>query len=166
MYQGIASFILVFLYFPFVIAGDFTLSHSDPEWNGKVVPKKGICKYFSGGGYSPEIKVSNIPSGAVKLDIQFTDLDYGNTGGHGKFEMTISGVNEITIPSMQGESSEKLPLNIRGIKKNHSRRGNATKHYYLGACSGGRSHTYVVYIYARDEKGKKLSKAKLKLGNY
>ena len=55
-----------------------------------------------GKGLSPSIQISNIPAGTVKLLVNFTDLDYGDEGGHGGFEVKVSGENSIVFPSMEG----------------------------------------------------------------
>jgi phosphatidylethanolamine-binding protein (PEBP) family uncharacterized protein len=146
-------------------AADLTLSHLDPAWkDGKGdVPEKGLCKR-DGGGMSPPIKVSGIPSETVKLLINFTDEDYGDEGGHGGFEFKIFGESEVTIPSIEG-GVDKMPPNMKGVIEHHGGdRNNGT--YYLGPCSGGRGNTYTVYIYAKDKADEELAKGKLSLGIY
>ena len=87
---------------------------------------------------SPAIKIAGIPAGTAKLEIYFTDEDYGNEGGHGGFEVKISGVSEISIPSMEGQADDKLPKNVKGIQKHHDDRSDGK--YYLGPYSGNRYH--------------------------
>jgi len=147
-------------------AADLTLSHLDPAWkDGKEeIPDKGICKRDDGKGMSPPIKVSGIPAGTVKLLVNFTDEDYGNEGGHGGFEVKISGQSEVTIPSIEG-GVDKMPPNIKGVGEHHCFDCNGGT-YYLGPCSGGSGNTYTVYIYAKDKGDEDLAKGKLRQGEY
>lgn len=148
-----------------VSAADLILSHLDPAWkDGKEgIPDKGLCKR-DGGGMSPPIKVSGIPSGTVKLLINFTDEDYGDEGGHGGFEFKISGESEVTIPSIEG-GVDNMPPNMKGVIEHHGGdRNDGT--YYLGPCSGGSGNTYTVYIYAKDKGDEDLAKGKLRQGQY
>ena len=165
----LSGFILGFLILLFSStswADGLTLSHTDPAWkDGKGdVPGKGICRRNGGKGMSPPLKVSNIPEGTVKLLINFTDEDYGSEGGHGAFELKLSRKTEVDIASIQGEGSDKMPPNMKGVGQHHC--GSCGGTYYLGPCSGGRGHFYTVYVYAKNADGKELAKGKLPLGQY
>jgi phosphatidylethanolamine-binding protein (PEBP) family uncharacterized protein len=160
------GFFSLFVFAPNSIAADLKVSHTDPIWTGKDVPEKGICKRHDGKGISPSLKVSRIPSGTSKLVLKFTDYDYGDEGGHGVFEVAVSGKSEINIPSIEGEvgTTDKLPSNVKGVKTHHC--SSCDGRYYLGPCSGGQGNRYWVYVYAKDGAGKDVAKGKLKLGEY
>ena len=149
-------------------AGELTLSHTDPAWkDGKIwVPKIGICKARNDGGkgMSPSIKVTGIPSGTVKLELNFTDEDWSGEGAHGVVGFKVpTGSNSVIVPSFEGET-DKLPANIEAISSHEAT--SLAGGVYLGPCSGGRDHNYTVYVYAKDADGKKLAKGILPLGKY
>ena len=152
----------------FAFASEMSVSHTDADWNngeGKV-PKIGICKArkVGGKGMSPSIQVDGLPMGTVLLELYFTDEDWNSEGAHGVVSYKVSsGEQSLVIPSFKGETNN-LPQNFKAISKHKARK--LSDGIYLGPCSGGKGHTYVVYIYAKDKKGKKLAKAKLSLGKY
>ena len=164
MFWKVALSVFIICVFSSVsVAADLKVMHTDPAWTGKDVPDKGICEHRGGKGLSPSIQISNIPAGTVKLLVNFTDLDYGNEGGHGGFEVKVSGENSIVFPSMEGEAKDKMPPNVTGVNSHHC--FDCSGKYYLGPCSGGRGNNYVVYFYAKNAKGDTIAKGELKLGS-
>ena len=92
---------LLFIPIPFVNAEQnqsnskvvaLNLSFADAEWDGKIIPKGQQCKEVGGNGASPRIRVNNIPSGANKLILEFSDANYYpcDNGGHGIISYQIS----------------------------------------------------------------------------
>ena len=165
MFWKVALSVFIICVFSSVsVAADLKVVHTDPAWNdGKGdVPDKGICKKRMGKGLSPPIQISNIPAGTVKLLVNFTDLDYGDEGGHGGFEVKVSGENNIVFPSMEGEANDKMPPNVTGVQPHHC--FSCSGKYYLGPCSSGIGNNYVVYFYAKNAKGDTIAKGELKLG--
>ena len=149
-------------------ASELTLSHVDPAWkDGKGdVPQIGICEARGDGGkgMSPSIKVTGIPTATVKLELHFTDEDWQSEGAHGVVGFKVPlGSDSVIVPSFKGET-DKLPKNIEAISSHEATM--LAGGVYLGPCSGGRYHTYTVYVYAKNADGKKLARGKLPLGQY
>ena len=145
-------------------AENLKVQHLDGSWDGKTIPKNGVCLRRGGEGFSPEIGISMIPEKTRSIRLMFTDLDFGKEGGHGGIETKINGESEITVPSFR----DNLPNGFKGIKKHHCKkcREIGGSHYYNGPCSPQRKHTYKVFVYARDNNGKTLAKGSLVLGKY
>ena len=152
----------------YALANQMTVSHTDDVWNngkGKV-PKIGICmaRKVGGKGMSPSIQVEGLPMGTALLELHFTDEDWKSEGAHGVVGYLVTGGEKsLVIPSFKGETNT-LPENFKAVSK-HKARGLAGG-IYLGPCSGGKGHRYAVYVYAKDQAGKNLAKAKLPLGRY
>ncbi len=99
------------------------LSFADAEWDGKIIPKGQQCKEYGGNGASPRIQVKNIPAGANKLILEFSDATYApcDNGGHGIISYLISkGTAEIIVPSIPGQTF-KLPDGFTMIKEHCGR---------------------------------------------
>ena len=145
-------------------ADDLRVQHLDGSWDGKTIPKNGVCLRRGGEGFSPKIGISMIPEKTKSIRLMFTDLNYGKEGGHGGIETKINGESEITVPSFR----DNLPTGFKGIKKHHCKkcREIGGSHYYNGPCSPQSKHTYKVFVYARDNNGKTLVKGSLVLGKY
>lgn len=136
----------------------------DGSWDGKTIPKIGVCLRRGGEGFSPKIGISMIPEKTKSIRLMFTDLNYGKEGGHGGIETKINGESKITVPSFR----DNLPTGFTGIKKHHCKkcREIGGSHYYNGPCSPQRKHLYKVFVYALDNNGKILAKGNLVLGEY
>ena len=157
-----------FLFFtalaPSSSAADLKVSFTDSTWSGSTVPDKGICKHRGGEGWSPALRISNIPDGAVKVELRFTDEDWDFEGFHGVVAVKVpAGGKSVDVPSFESET-DTLPAGIESIRAHGCFQcgGGA----YLGPCSGGRNHTYTVYVYAMNAKGETLAKGELSLGSY
>ena len=145
-------------------AADLKVSLTDSAWNGSTVPDKGICKYRDGEGWSPALRISNIPDGAVKVELRFTDEDWDSVGFHGVMAVKVpAGGKSVDVPSFEGET-DALPASIESIRSHGC--FDCGGGVYLGPCSGGRDHTYTVYVYAMNAKGETTAKEELSLGNY
>ena len=94
-------------------ADDLRVQHLDGSWDGKTIPKNGVCLRRGGEGFSPKIGISMIPEKTKSIRLMFTDLNYGKEGGHGGIETKINGESEITVPSFR----DNLPTGFKGIKK-------------------------------------------------
>ena len=160
---GLIVLFCVFTMAPLSLAAELTIVHTDPEWeDGKGdVPGKGICHKHGGKGYTPALEISGIPNNALTLRLLFTDDDYGEEGGHGDFILKLNGEIDIKIPSFKDGS---LPSNMTG--GNGHMCMSCFESDYLGPCSGGKSHTYRVNIYARDSEKSVLAKGTILLGNF
>ena len=150
-----------------VQADDLDVTHGNESWNGQVVPKTGICTRRGGEGWSPEMLVQNIPDGTEHLELRFTDLDWESEGAHGIIRMKLSPSfikeGSLTLASFKGET-DTLPAGMTAIASHKC--GKCGGGVYLGPCSGGRAHNYVVNIYALDGALNVLSSGSLPLGVY
>lgn len=145
-------------------AAGLKVSFTDSTWNGSTVPDKGICKHRDGEGWSPALRISNIPAGAVKVELRFTDEDWDSEGFHGVVAVKVpAGGTSVDVPSFEGET-DKLPAGVESIRSHGC--FECGSGVYLGPCSGGRDHAYTVYVYAMNAKGETLAKGELALGSY
>ena len=145
-------------------AGDLTLRHGGEDWNGAKVPNRGICTRRGGEGWSPEIVIGALPEGAVAVELRFTDKDWNDEGAHGIVRIPLeTGADSLTVPSFKGETSE-LPEGISAIASHQC--GKCGGGVYLGPCSGGREHAYVVNAYALGDDGAVIASGSLALGVY
>ena len=140
---------------------------SNSKWDGKIIPKDEVCKWAGGNGSTPELKISNIPSGTEKLIVLFNDKTYTkmDNGGHGQIGINISSnQTNITIPSILGET-KIMPTNMF-IHKEHIglKRGQAGA--YLPPCSGGKGNTYSATIKALDKNNKTLITKDITMGKF
>lgn len=148
------------------------VSFADSSWSGKIIPNGQNCKHFGSNGSTPKLTVSNIPSGANAVIVEFSDRSYTpmDNGGHGKVGIWTNGKSSITIPSVAGET-KSVPNNMF-IEAHHlgTHRGQAGA--YLPPCSGGKGNTYyanvkAVYKAKNDkEESRLLGKGKIILGVY
>ena len=145
-------------------ASELQIQHADAAWNGTDVPKNGICTRRGGEGFSPAMTVNGIPDGASKLELRFTDEDWNAEGAHGVVQVDLPGdVDMIEIPSFLGETDD-LPDGFTAIASHKcSKCGEGV---YLGPCSGGKGHAYVVNVYAIGEGDEIIGNGQLKLGDY
>ena len=145
-------------------AGELTLRHGGEGWDGATVPNRGICTRRGGEGWSPEIVIGALPKDAVAVELRFTDEDWNEEGAHGIVRIPIDpGVDTLTVPSFQGET-DALPEGMSAIASHQC--GKCGGGVYLGPCSGGREHAYVVNAYALDANGSVLASGLLALGVY
>jgi phosphatidylethanolamine-binding protein (PEBP) family uncharacterized protein len=149
------------------IAKTMNVEFSDSKWDGKIIPKAEVCKWAGGNGSTPELSISNIPSGTEKLIVLFNDKTYTkmDNGGHGQIGINISAnQTNITIPSIQGET--KIMPNNMFIHKEHIglKRGKAGA--YLPPCSGGKGNTYSATIKALDKNNQTLISKDITMGKF
>ncbi len=150
---------------------DLALAFADAEWDGKVIPKGQQCQEYGGNGASPRIEVKNIPTGANKLILVFSDATYTpcDNGGHGIIEYAISkGKTEIIIPSIPGQTFD-LPGGFTLVKE-HCADLAMKRGAYIGPCPGAGNIYYVVvkavYASSEDSKPKLLGRGRLNIGTY
>ncbi|WP_186300262.1 hypothetical protein [Denitromonas ohlonensis] len=132
-----------------------------------------MCSNFGGKDVSPALKVSNIPTGANAIIIQFNDRDYGplsNNGGHGTIGYWVSGGGSATLPSVKGFSAE-MPAGAF-IEARSYGQGAYRSPGYLAPCSGGRGHAYEAVVKAvykaksPNEESRLLAETTLLLGRF
>ncbi|TVO67190.1 hypothetical protein FHP89_03440 [Denitromonas ohlonensis] len=145
----------------------------DSAWDGKTIPPDSVCSNFGGKDVSPALKVSNIPTGANAIIIQFNDRDYGplsNNGGHGTIGYWVSGGGSATLPSVKGFSAE-MPAGAF-IEARSYGQGAYRSPGYLAPCSGGRGHAYEAVVKAvykaksPNEESRLLAETTLLLGRF
>lgn len=145
----------------------FSVAHSDAAWDGKTVPERGICTRRGGEGWSPALTFAGIPAGATALELRFTDKDWSGEGAHGIVRVALSGeqvsAGSFALASFKGET-DALPAGMTAISAHEC--GRCGGGVYLGPCSGGREHAYVVNVYALDADAKPLATSELPLGIY
>ena len=150
----------------------FEVSFTDPEWDGKKIPKGQQCRRFKGKGVTPRLTIKNIPAGTNAIIMEFSDADSNsmNFGGHGKIGYFIDqGVSEVIIPSAPGHTFD-LPEKFFKVAA-HKLPSWDKAGAYMPPCSGGKRHRYYVTIKAvyKDPAGKKsklFGKEKLNMGRY
>jgi len=149
------------------------VSFASTAWDGKSVPKDGICQVNGGKGDTPELMVSGIPAGANAIVVEFSDRSYAphDNGGHGKIGYDIAaGTSKVTLPKVPGMTDKGLPVGTWIEMNNVSVRDPAPG--YRGPCSGGRGNTYEADVKAvvkpakEGEEGKLLAKGRIRLGIY
>jgi hypothetical protein len=151
-------------------AADFSVSFTDPAWNGEKVPEGEQCQKFGGAGQTPELSVTGIPGGANALLLEFSDASYApmDNGGHGKvgFELP-AGTVEITVPRAPGHQSE-LTAPFFAVAE-HKAPAWDKAGAYLPPCSGGRGNRYYLTVKAVHRMGDEiheLASVVLEMGKY
>lgn len=145
------------------------VSFTDPEWNGRTVPKSGICQPMNGKGDTPPLRIAGIPAEANALIIEYSDRTFGpmNNGGHGILRYSITpGEAEVTLPATPG-MTDQLPEGVVIEKHNLGARNPAPG--YRGPCSGGRGNLYegvVKAVNKSDTETRILGEGKFRLGFY
>ena len=155
-----------------VNADDLTVEFSDSAWDGNVIPEGQHCKKFGGKGATPPLTVSNIPTEANAIVVEFNDLSYqplSRKGGHGRVGFEIeTGAGTAQLPAVPG-GTKKMPDGVWLVKKNRAT-GAWRSPGYLPPCSGGNGNTYVADVLAVVKTSKKkykvLSKVRITLGRY
>lgn len=150
------------------------IKFDETKWDGKKVPSDGVCINKGGKGYSPALKISNLPINTNTIVMSFSDNTYlpMANGGHGVISYKIEeGKTSILVPSFVGETF-KLPTNFVSINEHKASARGKTPGAYLGPCSGGRGNNYSVNIKAihdynsDSKKSLLLGQTNLKLGRY
>jgi len=150
----------------------FDVSFTDPEWDGKKIPKGQQCRRFRGKGGTPRLTIKNIPAGTNAIIMEFSDRDFSsmNYGGHGKIGYFIDqGAGEVIIPPVPGHTFD-LPEKFFKVAAHKSPSWDKAG-AYMPPCSGGKRHLYYVTVKAvyKDPAGKKsllFGKEKLNMGRY
>lgn len=131
-------------------AQEMQATFTDPAWTGDKVPEGQQCQRFGGENpHSPELKITNIPSGADAIVLEFSDRTFEqmNNGGHGKVGYKISGDrSEVTIPSIPGHTMD-LPEGFFVVAPHRAPNWDKAG-AYLPPCSGGRGNQYAIDIKA------------------
>ena len=149
------------------------VAFAQAAWDGKHIPRSGICSNFGGDDISPPLIVGNIPAGANAIIVQFNDLDHpflARRGGHGTIGFWIEGDEPAQLPSVTGYAV-KLP---EGAFIVHPARtsGAFASQGYLAPCSGGKGHHYVADVLAvykatgAGEHNRVLAEQRFALGRY
>ena len=128
--------------------GHLIVRFTDERWTHGSVPDVGRCRECGGQGFSPPLRVSNVPAGANRLVIAFRDITAHELGGisnHGALSMETNGADEISVPSVD-ERTATLPASV-AIAQNHG-----TRHRpaigYLAPCACEGDHRYEVQVRA------------------
>src|SRR5882757_9204044 len=145
-----------------------TVKFTDPDWDGKTVPKKAICTITGGAGaMTPALEVSGVPDGTVKIVESFNDETYEpmNHGGHGALGFDVTPANGVVaVPSAPGET-DQLAAGVTVVAKNKGT-GQYDKPGWLPPCSGGGGNRYTMDVNALDAGGKLLGTAHVDIGHY
>jgi hypothetical protein len=152
-----------------LFAGDLKVEFTDSKWDGITVPKDEVCSNYNiEAGSTPPLKISNIPSDAVKIVFTYNDKTFikMDNGGHGILEYKIAkNTNEIEVPALQGETFD-LAHGFEIVTAHTGTRFKKIPGAYLAPCSGGKGNTYTVNINAVDSSNKSLASTELVLGKY
>jgi hypothetical protein len=153
------------------VAGDLSVTFTDPVWNGKRIPDGQHCKKFGGSGATPPLTVSNIPAEANAIVVEFNDKSYGKLsrdGGHGKIGFHITpGASTVMLPAVSG-GTKSMPDGVWLVKKNRAT-GGWRSDGYLPPCSGGKGNKYEAEVYAVIVSGddyEEIAEGEIKLGKY
>jgi hypothetical protein len=152
-----------------LFAGDLKVEFIDSKWDGITVPKDEVCSNYNiEAGSTPPLKISNIPSGTVKIVFTYSDKTFTkmDNGGHGIIAYKVAlDAKEISVPALQGETFE-LVNGFEVVTAHTGTRFNKIAGAYLAPCSGGKGNTYKVGIEAVDVANKPLASMELVLGKY
>ncbi|WP_333855883.1 hypothetical protein, partial [Denitromonas sp.] len=149
------------------------VAFASPAWNGKTIPSDSVCSNFGGQDISPALKVSNIPTGANAIIVQFNDRDYpplSNGGGHGTIGYWVKGGESATLPAVKGFSAD-MPAGAF-IEAPSYGKGAYRSPGYLAPCSGGKGHAYEAVVKAvykaktADEESRLLAETTFPLGKF
>ena len=153
---------------------ELNLSFTDSKWNGQNIPSGQQCRRFGGvNPETPELKVSNIPSEANALVVEYSDKSHPrmNNGGHGKIGYNIDpGSREVIVPSVPGHSFD-LPKGFYLVSAQINPQWDDAG-AYLPPCSGGKGNTYYATVRAivkgksTEEKSLRLAEGVIDMGRY
>lgn len=139
---------------------------ANKQWDGVKIPAGQNCRIFGGEGSTPALKLTGIPAGTNKIQVEFNDLSYGPLsydGGHGIIAYRHNGTPTATLKSVPGYTPD-LPKGVELVAAARSE-GDYASMGYLPPCSGGRGNTYSATIKAMKD-GQALESVTLKLGVY
>jgi phosphatidylethanolamine-binding protein (PEBP) family uncharacterized protein len=140
---------------------------SDDAWDGSKVPAGQQCQKFGGNNPStPQLIVSDIPSGSNALVLEYSDRDSKrmNNGGHGQIKFMLkSSASEVNVPSVPGHTFD-IPAGFKMIEA-HRGPGWDKAGAYMPPCSGGKGHEYYVTIKAVQD-DKVTASTVLEMGKY
>lgn len=144
-----------------------TVDFADKQWNNTKVPAGQQCQKFGGTNPgTPALMVSDIPSGANTIVMEYSDRDSAamNNGGHGRLSFALSPASSKTeIPSIPGHTFE-IPASFKSLEAHRSPNWDKAG-AYMPPCSGGKDHAYYVTVKAMNG-DKVLSETVLELGKY
>ena len=127
------------------------ISFADKKWDGKTVPKDEVCSdYNEGGGNSPALTISNLPTKSNYIILSFSDETFKgmSNGGHGTVGFEVKdGSSTVTIPSLKGETFT-LPTRFKSVRKHQGKQFGKKDGAYLAPCSGGNGNLYTVSVKA------------------
>lgn len=149
------------------------VSLADVTWNGRSIPKSGVCSNDGGGDLGPALVVRDIPAGANAIIVQFNDLDHpalDSNGGLGSIGLWLENHHEAFFPPVKGYSVS-MPDRVF-IERNALTRGRMASQGYVAPCSGGTGHRYTAEVLAvrkatgPGETNQVLARQPLMLGRY
>jgi len=155
------------------ILAEIQIELDDPQWDGKTIAPAQRCRRFGGNGSTPALRVTNIPSDANVLVLEFSDKSFSpmDKGGHGIIGYRIpNGTNSVSIPAIAGHTFD-LPAPFFVIAA-HRKPAWDVPGAYLPPCSGGTGNLYYIRIQAISDpdvpnlRPRLLGQGKLFLGRY
>lgn len=123
------------------------VTFSDKIWEGENIPEIHRCE--TPGAMSPGLIVSDIPTEANFLIMEYNDRDYeplSKNGGHGTLAYRFeAGTSEVSVPPTPELELDNLPDGVEIVRHNLGQ----TKRGYRAPC-GGLDHfnVYEVIVYA------------------
>ena len=144
---------------------------ADNNWNGDKIPLDQQCQKFKGHGFTPRIRINNIPDGTNAIVIEYSDKTYKamDNGGHGKIGYYIDErMKEVTVPPIEGHTFN-LPKSFFIVSPQQAPKWDKAG-AYLPPCSGGKGNLYIAQVKAvhlTDGKvDKEITNVEVKLGTY
>ncbi len=152
-----------------LVAADIDVSFVDEKWNGKVVPIDEVCSdYNIEAGSTPGLYIENLPDGADKVIMKFSDKTFTkmDNGGHGILSYKIEPeTTNVEVPPQIGETFD-LDEGFEVVSAHTGTRFKKKEGAYLAPCSGGKGNTYILDISIVDTKNNILATKELVLGKY
>ena len=168
--------IILFVFITFLLAcsdkniADINISFNDLKWDGEKVPKVGQCRNCGGEGFSPALRVKNIPPDTDLIVVEFNDKSMpglSKDGGHGAIRFKIKNKTEFVIPSI-AEQTLDLPEGIELESQHRAPLGKPGA--YMAPCGCGNENKYEATIIAfkSTQSGQRLTmgKGKIFLGKF
>ncbi|WP_077339017.1 hypothetical protein [Pseudocolwellia agarivorans] len=146
-----------------------SVSFADSAWNGIKLPAGQQCKKNGGKGSTPAMTVSNVPTGTVELQVEYSDISWegGKGGFHGVVGHTHTGGNKASLISVPGDIVTGYPQGTRLVKANRGFGAWKIHKGYMPPCSTKKqTHTYEAKVFAIDVNGKQLAEGKIQLAKY
>jgi hypothetical protein len=165
----LSSLVATLVFSSSLFASDIDVSFADDKWNGKVIPLDEVCSNYNiEAGSTPGLYIDNLPKGAKKVILKFSDKTFTkmDDGGHGilSYRIDDEGTN-IEIPPQIGETFD-LDDGFEVVTAHTGTRFNKKPGAYLAPCSGGKGNTYTVEISIIDDENNVLATKELVLGKY